>query len=166
MTEQTQDDYGISRQRVLVVDDNAALRGLLRVSLNAFGVAKVTDVDGVDRALAQLRHDPYDIVLTDWKMRPRSGFDLLRELRDPQRTPAPGVKVIMLTAYDDAERITMARAAGANGFLVKPFTAASLSQTLREVITDERNFIQTETFLGPDRRSRDRSLDGPMTIAR
>lgn len=39
MTEQTQEDYGISRQRVLVVDDNAALRGLLRVSLNAFGVA-------------------------------------------------------------------------------------------------------------------------------
>ena len=139
---------------------------MLRVSLNAFGVAKVTDVDGVERALAQLRQDPYDIVLTDWKMRPRSGFDLLREVRDPRRTPAPGVKVIMLTAYDDAERITMARAAGANGFLVKPFTAASLSQTLREVITDERNFIQTETFLGPDRRSRDRSLDGPLTIAR
>ncbi|WP_300529411.1 response regulator [Maricaulis sp.] len=166
MADQTPDSADFSRLRVLVVDDNAALRGLLRVTLNAFGVAKVTDVDGVERALSQLRQDPYDLVLTDWKMRPRSGFDLLRELRDPRCTPAPGVKVVMLTAYDDGERIGMARAAGANGFLVKPFTAASLSQTLREVITDERNFIQTETFLGPDRRSRARSADRPMTAAR
>ena len=58
----------LSRLRVLLVDDNAALRGALRVSLNAFGCAQVIEADTVDRALDVLASRPVDLVITDWKM--------------------------------------------------------------------------------------------------
>lgn len=60
--------------RVLLVDDNAALRGALRVSLHAFGCARVHEADTVDRALDVLDSNPVDLVITDWKMAPRDGW--------------------------------------------------------------------------------------------
>lgn len=138
--------------RVLVVDDNAALRGLLRVSLQAFGCHRVVEAACANRAMEILRTEHVDLLITDWKMKPRDGIDLVRELRDPMRSPAPYLPVVMLTAYSDAGRIREARNAGVNEFLIKPFTADALARRLRDVLTDSRDFIETDAFFGPDRR--------------
>ena len=82
----TMDD--ITRMRVLLVDDNAALRGALRVTLQAFGCAEVLEADTVDRALDVLKSKRVDLMVTDWKMKPRDGLDLVRTLRRPAGCPA------------------------------------------------------------------------------
>ena len=124
----------LSRLRVLLVDDNAALRGALRVSLQAFGCAEVVETDSVDRALAEIETGRIDLVITDWKMSPRDGLDLVRNLRAPETGAAPDLPILMLSAYCDAERISAAHAAGVTAFLNKPFTAASLAATLSEAL--------------------------------
>lgn len=150
-------DY--SDKRVILVDDNAALRGLLRAALQSFGFKKVIEAESVARALELIAIQQIDLVITDWKMSPRDGIDLVRELRRPQTSPAPFVPVMMLTAYSDGEHIKQARDAGATAFLVKPFTPAALAVTIREAFEDEREFIQTSDFFGPDRRGKPRAED-------
>lgn len=153
--------------RVLVVDDNAALRGLLRVSLQALGCTRVLEASTVERALDVARADTIDLVITDWKMKPLDGLHLVRALRNPSTSTNPYVPIIMLTAYSDDAHLKQARDCGANAFLVKPFTAESLARGLVEVLADSRPFIKTESFFGPDRRSRDRDTgnEEPVKLA-
>ena len=150
-------DESCAGKTVLIVDDNAALRGLLRVSLQAFGVAKVFEAESVDIALALLDRHRVDLVVTDWKMNPRNGLDLVREIRNPQLCSAAYVPVIMLTAYSDGEHIRAARQAGASAFLVKPFTSSGLATTIVEALEDNRVFVNTGDYFGPDRRARERA---------
>jgi len=127
-------DTTLSRLTILLVDDSAALRGALRVSLQAFGCGRVVEADTVDRALDVLRANPVDLVITDWKMKPRDGIDFVRTLRDRRHSPVPHLPVIMLSAYSAEDRIRQARETGVDAFLTKPFTAANLAQTLRETL--------------------------------
>ncbi|WP_203292214.1 response regulator [Maricaulis parjimensis] len=142
----TNTSMDMTRLRVLLVDDNAALRGALRVSLQAFGCAEVLEADTVDRALDVLRAKPVDLLITDWKMKPRDGLDLVRTLRRPAGSPAPFLPIIMLSAYSQEDRITEARQSGVHAFLVKPFTAASLASVIQETL---RLTNQSETDAVP-----------------
>ncbi|ABI66133.1 MULTISPECIES: response regulator [Maricaulis] len=135
----------LSRMTILLVDDSAALRGALRVSLQAFGCNRVVEVDTVERALETLRIKPIDLVITDWKMKPRDGIDLVRTLRDRHSGLPPRLPVVMLSAYTADERIRQARQTGVDAFLTKPFTATSLAQTLRETLGAD-----THTRIGAD----------------
>jgi len=152
-----------SSKQVIVVDDNAALRGLLRACLQSFGFKRVLESESVDGALELIRAHRVDLVITDWKMAPRDGIDLVRELRNARTSPALFVPIVMLTAYSDGEHIRQACDAGANAFLVKPFTAATLAATVREAFNDNRDFIQSDTFNGPDRRAFPRDAERPST---
>lgn len=142
----------LSQTRVLVVDDNAALRGVLRVSLQAFGCARVIEAGTVTQALDLLKTQPIDLVITDWKMKPRDGLDLVSSIRSPMTCPCPGLPVIMLTAYAESDRIRQARRAGVNAFLIKPVTAAALAACLRDVLTGQSGYVETDTYVGPERR--------------
>ena len=75
MTETSKIETSCANKTVLIVDDNAALRGLLRVSLHAFGVAKVYEAESVDLALSLIDCKHVDLIITDWKMKPRDGLD-------------------------------------------------------------------------------------------
>jgi len=149
-------DNSLHGLRVLVVDDNAALRGLLRVSLQAFGCMNVVEAPSVDTALDILKSDTINLLITDWKMKPRDGIDLVRAIRTPATSPAPYLPIIMLTGYSDSARASHARDAGVNEFLIKPFTAEALANCIRNVFSENREFITTENFFGPDRRSTQR----------
>ena len=127
-------DTTLPHLTVLVVDDSAALRGALRVSLQAFGCGHVLEADTVERALVVIRARRVDLLITDWKMKPRDGIDLVRTLRDRRHSPAPNLPVIMLSAYSADARIREASRTGVNAFLTKPFTAANLATTLRETL--------------------------------
>lgn len=135
----------IDRLSVLLVDDNAALRGALRVSLQAFGCRQVLEADTVDRALETLAAQPVDLIVTDWKMKPRDGIDLVRTLRRPDSPFRPYIPVVMLSAYCDDTRISLAHRAGVDAFLTKPFTASALARALRDALTEARegDFVHT-----------------------
>lgn len=142
----------LSQTRVLVVDDNAALRGVLRVSLQAFGCPRVIESGTVAQALEILKTQPVDLVITDWKMKPRDGIELVGSIRSPMTSPSPGLPIIMLTAYDGTDRIRQARRVGVNAFLIKPVTAAALAACLRDVLAGESDIVETDSYVGPERR--------------
>lgn len=140
---------------VLVVDDNAHMRALVRSVLRALGIEKVREAcDGFD-ALDALTKRPADIILLDYAMPSMDGFEFLKHLRGGRGSPAPQARVIVVTGYGDLKRVAAARDLGADEFLIKPITAKSLLDRLNAVIARPRAFVETSDFLGPDRRRRE-----------
>ena len=117
--------------KFLVVDDFSTMRRIVRNLLKELGFTNVTEAeDGVD-GLTKLRAEPFDFVVSDWNMPNMTGIDMLRAIRaDPALKHLP---VLMVTAEAKRENIIEAAQAGASGYVVKPFTAATLSEKLNKI---------------------------------
>jgi len=139
---------------VLIVDDNAHMRFLLREVLRAIGVVRMADVSNGHDALDHLAAKPVDVVLLDYAMPGMDGFEFLRRLRLDAASPAPQARVIMVSGYCDLKHVNDARDAGADEFLMKPFTPADLVKRIDAVLMRPRAFVCGNDFQGPDRRRR------------
>lgn len=117
--------------KILVVDDFSTMRRIVRNLLKELGFANVHEAeDGVD-ALAKLRGGDFEFIVSDWNMPNMSGIDLLRAVRaDPALKHLP---LLMVTAEAKRENIIEAAQAGASGYVVKPFTAATLDEKLQKI---------------------------------
>ncbi|HJV76437.1 MAG TPA: response regulator [Noviherbaspirillum sp.] len=116
---------------ILAVDDSGSLRQMVVFSLQAAGY-QVTEAvdgqDGLDKAKAQV----FDLVLTDQNMPRMDGLSLIRSLRGmPTYQKVP---ILMLTTESSDEMKLKGRAAGANGWLVKPFDPQRLTEVVKKVI--------------------------------
>jgi two-component system chemotaxis response regulator CheY len=122
---------GIENTKFLVVDDFSTMRRIVRNLLKELGFVNVQEAeDGVD-ALNKLRGEPFDFVVSDWNMPNMTGIDLLRAIRaDATLKHLP---VLMVTAEAKKENIIQAAQAGASGYVVKPFTAATLDEKLKKI---------------------------------
>ncbi len=117
-------------QSILAVDDSASMRQMLAFTLKAAGYQVVEAVDGID-ALEKLRGRDIDVVLTDQNMPRMDGLELTRSLRAQERFSR--VPVLILTTESSTEVKQAGRAAGATGWLVKPFDPARLLEVIRKV---------------------------------
>ncbi len=118
--------------RFLVVDDFATMRRIVRNLLKEIGYTNSDEAeDGVD-ALNKLRNSKYDFVVTDINMPNMNGFDLLRNIRDDEQLKL--LPVLMVTAEAKKEDIIAAAQAGASGYIVKPFTKATLEGKLTKMV--------------------------------
>lgn len=142
----------LSDLHLLVVDDNAQMRHLLRALLRAGGITRVTEAETAPAAIAVMRATPIDLVLLDWKMSPIDGLAFARMIRWDARSPNPYMPILMLTAHTEASRVAAARDAGVTGFVKKPISARLLFERLTSALTDTRLFVRTDDFIGPDRR--------------
>lgn len=116
---------------ILTVDDSASIRLTTRVALSNAGYTVTEAVDGKD-GLAKLNGGQFDLIVTDLNMPNMDGLTMIRELR---KLPAhTGVPVIFLTTESDAEIKQQAKAAGATGWLTKPFDPESLVKIVRKVL--------------------------------
>ncbi len=138
--------------RLLVVDDNERMRELLRHLLRAAGISNVLEAAGSHEAMMVLRLRGADLVLVDWKMTPDDGLSLTRRLRLDPDSPNPFIPIVMLTAHTEASRVAAARDAGVSGFLRKPISTRMLFDRVASALTDDRMFVRSESFFGPDRR--------------
>jgi two-component system chemotaxis response regulator CheY len=117
--------------KILTVDDSASIRLTTRVTLSNAGYTVTEAVDGLD-GLGKLQAGEYDLVITDLNMPNMDGLTMIRELR---KLPAhTGVPVIFLTTESDGEIKAQAKAAGATGWLTKPFDPESLVKIARKVL--------------------------------
>jgi CheY-like chemotaxis protein len=114
--------------RVLVVDDEADIRELLRTAL-AFGGATVRSAGSVDEGLAQVEAEPPDVLVSDLAMPDRDGFEMLRRVREAGAT----MPVVALTALASATDRKRALAAGFDAYLVKPVAPPFLVATIARV---------------------------------
>lgn len=119
--------------RILVCDNEEALRDLVRASLSGNGYEIEEARDG-DEAVEIARKLRPDLIVLDVMMPGRTGLDVLDELRrDPELA---GVKVIVLTARAQAADRTSARAAGADAFLSKPFSPRELAALVERLVRE------------------------------
>lgn len=120
------------RTPILVVDDYKTMVRIVRNLLHQLGFEDVDDANDGASALAKLRARRFGLVISDWAMEPMSGLELLQQMRaDPDLAPLP---FIMITAENRKERIAKAEEAGADGWIVKPFTAETLRERITRVI--------------------------------
>ena len=116
---------------ILAVDDSASLRMAIRIALTGAGYAVTEAVDGAD-GLAKATGTRFDLIVTDLNMPNMDGLTMIRELR--KQPEQAGVPIIFLTTESDAEMKAQAKAAGATGWLVKPFVPDQLVKVARKVL--------------------------------
>ncbi len=117
--------------KFLVVDDFSTMRRIVRNLLKELGFTNVDEAEDGIAALAKLRSSSFDFVVSDWNMPNMTGLDLLKEIRaDANLKHLP---VLMVTAEAKKENIVSAAQAGASGYVVKPFTAATLEEKLNKI---------------------------------
>ena len=119
------------KMKFLVVDDFSTMRRIVKNLLKELGYTNVDEAEDGVMALAKLRAEPYDFVVSDWNMPNMDGLAMLQHIRaDPALAKLP---VLMVTAEAKKENIIAAAQAGASGYVVKPFTAATLDEKLNKI---------------------------------
>lgn len=116
---------------ILAVDDSGSLRQMVVFSLKAAGYQVIEAVDGQE-GLEKAKQHLFDLVLTDQNMPRMDGLSLIRALRN--LTNYQRVPILMLTTESSDEMKAKGRAAGANGWLVKPFDPQRLTEVVKKVI--------------------------------
>ena len=119
------------KMKFLVVDDFSTMRRIVRNLLKELGFTNVDEAEDGQVALQKLSSLPFDFVVTDWNMPNMDGLTLLQNIRaNPSLKHLP---VLMITAEAKKENIIAAAQAGASGYIVKPVTAATLSEKLEKI---------------------------------
>ena len=116
---------------ILAVDDSASMRQMVAFTLNGAGYNVIEAVDGKD-ALEKAKSGGADVVLTDVNMPNMDGIELVRQLRQlPKYKFTP---MLLLTTESGADKKAQGKAAGATGWLVKPFNPEQLLATIAKVL--------------------------------
>ena len=117
--------------KFLVVDDFSTMRRIVRNLLKELGFNNVDEAEDGMVALQKLERGDFEFVVTDWNMPNMDGLTLLQNIRkSPELKHLP---VLMITAEAKKENIIAAAQAGASGYIVKPFTSATLSEKLQKI---------------------------------
>ena len=115
----------------LVVDDFPTMRRIVRSLLKELGYTNVEEAEDGQEALGKLRSGSFEFVVSDWNMPNLAGLEMLKQIRaDAALKDLP---VLMVTAEAKKENIIAAAQAGASGYVVKPFTAATLEEKLNKI---------------------------------
>ncbi len=117
--------------KILIVDDFSTMRRIIKNLLRDLGYNNVQEADDGNTALPMLKSGKFDFLITDWNMPGMTGIELLKAVRaDEQLAKLP---VLMVTAEQKREQIIEAAQAGVNGYIVKPFTAATLKEKIEKI---------------------------------
>jgi two-component system chemotaxis response regulator CheY len=124
-----------NNMKILVVDDFSTMRRIVKGLLNELGYSDITEADDGNTALPLLKNGAFDFLITDWNMPGMAGLDLLKAVRgDAKLAKLP---VLMLTAEAKREQIIEAAQAGVSGYVIKPFTAATLKEKIDKIIASK-----------------------------
>ncbi|GEO43725.1 response regulator [Skermanella aerolata] len=118
--------------KILVVDDYATMRRIVRNLLSQIGHLDVEEAGDGIVALQKLRETGFGLVISDWNMEPMTGLQLLKEVRADNKLS--GTPFIMVTAESKTENVVAAKEAGVNNYIVKPFNADTLKQKIASVL--------------------------------
>ena len=118
--------------RFLVVDDFSTMRRIVRNLLKEIGFAEADEAEDGVVALQKLRNGNFDFVVTDINMPNMNGFQLLAEIKKDERLKT--LPVLMVTAEARKEDIVLAAQQGAAGYIVKPFTKATLEDKVNNIM--------------------------------
>jgi len=117
--------------KILIVDDFSTMRRIIKNLLRDLGFNNTSEADDGNTALPMLKGGGFDFLVTDWNMPGMQGIDLLKAVRaDAELATLP---VLLVTAEAKKEQIIEAAQAGVNGYIVKPFNAATLKEKIEKI---------------------------------
>ncbi|GIX37353.1 MAG: response regulator [Silanimonas sp.] len=117
--------------RILVVDDFSTMRRIVKNLLADLGLTNVAEAEDGGVAFTMLKQGGFDFVVTDWNMPGVTGIELLKMIRADEKLKT--LPVLMVTAEAKREQIIEAAQAGVNGYIIKPFTAATLKEKIDKI---------------------------------
>lgn len=118
--------------QILIVDDQQSMRELTRHCLKQMGISKVSSAKSGEEALGVLGKTKFDLIISDWNMDGITGLELLTKVRG---NPIIGkLPFIMATGQKEKAQIIAAKEAGANNYIVKPFSTVDLKKRIEAVI--------------------------------
>ena len=120
--------------KILIVDDFATMRRIVRNVLKQIGFTNMIEADNGKAALKVLKKENIDLILCDWNMPEMPGIDLLKTLRSENELKS--IPFVMVTAEAQKDNIIEAVKAGVNSYIVKPFTAETVSEKLNIIFKD------------------------------
>ena len=117
--------------KILVVDDFPTMRRIVRNLLKELEFVNVDEAEDGAVGLEKIKSGNYGLIVSDWNMPNMDGLAMLQAIRaDPRLAKLP---VLMVTAEAKKENIIAAAQAGANGYVVKPFTAVTLEEKITKI---------------------------------
>ncbi len=118
---------------VLIVDDYNTMLRIINNLLKQLGFSNIDEATDGEAALAKVKQKTYGLIISDWNMEPMTGFDFLKAIRASdegyKNTP-----FIMITAESKTENVVLAKQAGVNNYIVKPFNAETLKTKMEAVL--------------------------------
>lgn len=142
----------VEQLRVLVVDDEPAMRKVTRALLQSIGIKDIAEAGDGRTGLEKICFRAPDIVLLDWEMPSPNGPEFMRTVRSPATFPQPDVPIIMLTGYSERSRVVEAIRLGVNEYLLKPVSSTALLARIVSILIRPRRMIRRGDFYGPEPR--------------
>jgi two-component system, chemotaxis family, chemotaxis protein CheY len=149
------EDTILAPLRILIVDDSAQMRDLLQGLLEAIGISDILVAKDGEEGHALFLQTAPDIIITDGTMSPLDGYGLTDRIRSDANNPNPFVPIIMISGHLEDINVQRARNSGVSEYLAKPISSKTLYERLIAIVSNPYYFIQTPTYLGPDRRRSD-----------
>lgn len=119
-------------KKVLIVDDFSTMRRILKNILKQIGFTNITEADDGTTAWEELQKNSFDLIICDWNMPKMSGIDLLKKVRADDTYK--DIPFLMVTAEAQKQNVIEAVQAGVSNYVVKPFTAESISEKLEKIV--------------------------------
>ncbi len=137
---------------VLVADPSSYMSMLIHSMLRGFGSNKVLEARSTTTVLQTLTNQKIDILICDSRLPPHGGLPLARAIRNKQDNANRTIPILIMTSDGRESTVKLARDAGANMVIAKPMSPGALYDRLAWIAFNPRQFVDTPTYFGPDRR--------------
>ncbi|MBV8211448.1 MAG: chemotaxis response regulator CheY [Burkholderiaceae bacterium] len=121
--------------KFLIVDDFSTMRRIVRNLLKEIGFANAEEAEDGVVALSMLKANKFDFVVSDINMPNMNGFELLKSVRSDEALKS--IPFLMVTAESKKDDIVQAAQGGASGYIVKPFTKATLEEKVQKILSKQ-----------------------------
>ena len=118
---------------VLIVDDYSTMLRIVHNLLKQLGFSNIDEATDGSMALEKVKNKNYGLIISDWNMEPMSGYEFLKQVRGSGEA-YKDTPFIMVTAESKTENVVMAKQAGVNNYIVKPFNAETLKTKISAVL--------------------------------
>jgi two-component system, chemotaxis family, chemotaxis protein CheY len=137
---------------ILVADPSSYMSMLIHSMLRGFGSNKVLEARSSTNVLQVLTNQKIDILICDSRLPPHGGLPLTRAIRRKQDNANRTIPILVMTSDGRETTVKLARDAGANMVIAKPMSPGNLYDRLAWIAFNPRQFVDTPTYFGPDRR--------------
>ncbi len=149
----SQQDLKFGGVRVALLDQNMSMRRLIRSSLNSVGFTSILECRNAEDLTGQIKTNELDLMMIDLDNENDHICRLIRKIRNCELGDNPFVVILALTWHPEREVIRQALSAGADDVVTKPVSAKILAERVTNLIEHRREFVVTESYIGPERRS-------------